>query len=291
MGALRGIGGARAGRRACAPAPAASRFTFLLAACAALVFLFPFGWMLSTALKPGSLVFADPPVWLTWPPAWHNFVEAWQSADFGRFTLNSLWVAGLTTVGTVLSSSLVGFAFATLPARGKRVWFGLLLATLMVPAWTTLIPSFLLFSRLGFTDSYVPLIVPAFCAPAIYVFLFRQAFRAMPTQLFDAAEVDGANPLLTYWYIALPMARPAAATVAVFAFIGAWSDFLNPLIYLRSMEKFTLALGLSFLSGPNFIRLHWQMAMSVVALLPVIMLVFLTQRHFMRDMTIWGINP
>lgn len=148
-----------------------------------------------------------------------------------------------------------------------------------------------MFSRLGFTDSYVPLIVPAFCAPAIYVFLFRQAFRAMPTQLFDAAEVDGANPLLTYWYIALPMARPAAATVAVFAFIGAWSDFLNPLVYLRSMEKFTLALGLSFLSGPNFVRLHWQMAMSVVALLPVIALVFLAQRHFVRGVTIRGVNP
>jgi ABC-type glycerol-3-phosphate transport system permease component len=247
--------------------------------------------MLSTALKPGPLVLAEPPVWFVWPPAWNNFVEAWNSADFGRFVLNSALVAGLTIAATVCSSSLVGFAFATLPTRGKRAWFALLLATMMVPAWTTLIPSFLLFSRLGMTDSYVPLLLPALCAPAIYVFLFRQSFLALPPQLLDAAEVDGATPLQAYWHVALPLSKPILATVAVFAFIGAWNDFLNPLIYLRSLEKFTLALGLSFLTGPNFQRLHWQMAMSLVALLPVIAIVIVAQKWIANGLSLGGVHP
>jgi ABC-type glycerol-3-phosphate transport system permease component len=255
-----------------------------------LVFLMPFLWMLSTALKPGRLIFADPPVWFAWPPAWQNFADAWNSADFGRYTLNSLWVACLTLIGTVGSSSIVGFAFATLPARGKRVWFGLLLATLMVPTWTTLIPSFLLFSRIGIADSYLPFILPAWCAPALYVFLFRQAFLALPPQLLDAASIDGATPLQAYWHVALPLARPVFATVVVFSFIGAWNDFLNPLLYLRSLEKFTLAVGLSFLSGPNFQRLHWQMAISTIALAPVIVLVLATQKRFVNGLRVGGIH-
>jgi ABC-type glycerol-3-phosphate transport system permease component len=264
-------------------------FYFLLLTCA-VFFLFPFMWMLSTALKPGHLLFVEPPVWFIWPPAWNNFVEAWNSAGFGRYGVNSMWVAGVTIIGTVGSSSLAGFAFATLPARGKRLWFGLLLATMMVPAWATLIPSFLLFSRLGLTDSYLPFVLPAFCAPAVYVFLFRQSFLGLPPQLLDAAEVDGATPLQSYWHIALPLSKPVLATVAVFAFIGAWNDFLNPLIYLRSLEKYTLALGLSFLNGPNFQRLHWQMAMSLVALAPVVVIVLVAQKLVVNSFDVGGIH-
>jgi ABC-type glycerol-3-phosphate transport system permease component len=253
-------------------------------------FLFPFLWMLSTALKPGRLIFVEPPVWLVWPPAWNNFVDAWNSADFGRFVMNSSWIAIVTIVSTVCSSSLAGFAFATLPARGKRLLFGVLLATMMVPAWTTLIPSFLIFSRLGVTDSYAPFILPAFCAPPLYVFLFRQSFLSLPPQLLDAAEVDGASPLQLYWHVALPLSKPVLASVAVFAFIGAWNDFLNPLIYLRSQEKFTLALGLSFLTGPNFQRLHWQMAMSLVTLAPVIAVVLIAQKLVVNGLNVGGIH-
>jgi ABC-type glycerol-3-phosphate transport system permease component len=265
--------------------------SYLLLLASAALFLFPFLWMLSTALKPGKLIFVDPPVWFVWPPAWNNFVEAWNSAPFDRYTLNSLLVAAFTIAGAVASSSVVGFAFATLPARGRNLWFGLLLVTLMVPTWTTLIPLFVLFSRIGLTDSYVPLIAPAFCGPPLYVFLFRQTFRALPPQLFDAAEVDGANPLQTLWHIALPLSKPVMATVAVFAFIGAWNDFLHPLIFLRSAEKLTLSLGLSFLTGPNFVRLHWQMAMSTLALLPVICVVLTAQKLFVRGVAIGGVSP
>jgi ABC-type glycerol-3-phosphate transport system permease component len=253
-------------------------------------FLIPFLWILSTALKPGWLLFVEPPIWFVWPPAWRNVIDAWNSADFGRYTFNSACIAALTIVATVCSSSVVGFAFAALPARGKRAWFALLLATMMVPAWTTLIPTFLLFSRLGMTDSYAPLLLPAFCAPALYVFLFRQSFLSLPPQLLDAAEMDGATPLQAYWHVALPLSKPVLATVAVFAFIGAWNDFLNPLIYLRSLEKFTLALGLSFLTGPNYQRLHWQMAMSLIALIPIIGVVVVAQKWIANGVSIGGIH-
>ena len=181
-------------------------------------------------------------------------------------------MTGLTVLGTLLSSSLVGYAFATLPGRGKQFLFNLLLATVMVPASVTLIPLFVLFSKLGWVNTYLPLVVPHFFANAFYVFLFRQFFRSLPAELFESAELDGCNPWMAYWRIALPLSRPALATVAVFAFIGAWNDFLGPLVYLSTNAKFTLSLGLSLFQGIYFTQLHYLMPMSLVALLPVLIL-------------------
>lgn len=268
----------------------ASAVAALALAVATGFFALPILWMLSTALKPAHLLFADPPVLVYWPPALRNFTDAWNSAPFARFTLNSLFVTGLTVTGSLVSSSLAGFAFAALPARGRRVWFGLLLVTLMVPAWATLIPAFILFSRVGLTDSYLPIVAPAFLGQPLFVFLFRQSFRTLTAELFDAAEVDGCSPLQSFWHVAVPLSGPVAATVAIFAFVTAWNDFLNPLVYLRSMDKFTLAIGLSFFTGPNFTRWHLQMAMSAIALAPVLALVAFTQKHLVRGLVIGGIN-
>jgi ABC-type glycerol-3-phosphate transport system permease component len=245
-------------------------------------FLMPLLWMVSTAFKPTEMVYANPPQWIPDRVTLENFQKAWGLLDFGRFVRNSALVAGLSVVGTLASSSLVGYAFATLPARGKRLLFNLLLATVMVPASVTLLPTFVLFSKLGWVNTYLPLVLPHFFANAFYVFLFRQFFQGLPPELFESAELDGCNPLMSYWKIALPLSRPALVTVAVFAFVGAWNDFMGPLIYLSTNDKFTLSLGLSFFQGLHYNQLHYMMPMALVALLPVLVLFFVAQRYLMQ---------
>lgn len=254
----------------------------------ALPFLLPFLWMVSTAFKPSEMVYISPPQWIPQPATLENFREAWGLLDFPRFIRNSFWVTGLTVLGTLLSSSLVGFAFATLPARGRQFLFNLLLATVMIPVSVTLIPLFVLFSKLGWVNTYLPLIVPHFFANAFYVFLFRQFFRTLPPELFESAELDGCNPFMAYWRIAIPLSRPALIAVAVFSFVGAWNDFLVPLVYLSTNSRFTLALGLSLFQGTYYTQLHYLMPMSLVALLPVLLLFAVAQRYLVQGIVTTG---
>lgn len=273
-------------RVARAALPEALYYAALLAL--AVPFLLPLLWMVSTALKPASAIYASPPQWVPRPATLDNFRQAWGLLDFPRFIRNSLLVTSLTVLGTLLSSSLVGYAFATLPGRGKQFLFNLLLATVMVPPAVTLIPTFILFTKLGWVNSYLPLIVPHFFANAFYVFMFRQFFRGLPAELFESAELDGCNPLGAYWRIALPLSRPALATVAVFAFIGAWNDFLGPLVYLSTNAKFTLSLGLSLFQGIYYTQFQYLMPMSLVALLPVLVLFVIAQRYFVQGIVTTG---
>lgn len=253
-----------------------------------LPFALPLAWVVVAAFRPaGDLVQADAG-WLPERLTLENFTEAWRLLDFRRFLLNSALVAALTVVGTVLSSSIVGFAFATLAARGKGVLFALLLATVMLPSAVTLLPTFLLFSRLGWVGGYLPLVVPHFFANAFYVFLFRQFFRALPREVFDSAELDGCNPWMTYRHVALPLARPALATVAVFAAIGSFNEFLEPLVYLSREASFTMSLGLSFFQGLYGTQVHYLIPMSLVALVPVGVAFFVAQRAIQRGIVTTG---
>ena len=270
--------------------PLAGGVYYLALAALAVPFLLPLLWMASTAFKPADMIYASPPQWIPEPLTLENFQEAWKLLDFPRFIANSLLVTGLTMLGTMASSSLVGYAFATLPGRGKNILFGILLATIMVPASVTLIPVFILFSKLGWVNSYLPLVLPHFFANAFYVFLFRQFFQSLPPELFESAELDGCNPLTAYWHIALPLSRPALAVVGVFAFIGAWNDFLGPLIYLSTNDKFTLSLGLSLFQGLYYTQLQYLMPMSLVALLPVLVIYFAAQRYFVQGIVTTGLN-
>ena len=263
---------------------------YLVMCLLAAPFLMPLLWMISTAFKPAQLVYASPPQWIPNPITLENFRQAWALLDFTRFFRNSALVAGLSVLGTLGSSSLVGYAFATLPARGKSWLFRLLLATIMVPASVTLIPLFVLFSKLGWVNTWLPLILPQFGANAFYVFLFRQFFRSLPGELFESAELDGCNPLMTYWKIALPLSHPALATVAVFAFIATWNDFLGPLVYLSTTDQYTLGLGLSLFQGLFYTQLHYLMPMSLLALLPVLALFIVAQRYFVQGIVTTGLN-
>jgi len=216
--------------------------------------------------------------------------EAWRLLDFPLFLRNSLLVTGLTMLGSLSSSSLVGYAFALLPGRGKGTLFSLLLATTMVPASVTLIPVFILFSTLGWVDTYLPLIVPACCGSPFLVLIFRQFFRALPAELFECAELDGCSPLAAYWHVALPLSRPALAMAAVFSFAGAWNDFLGPLIYLNTSDRFTLSLGLAFFQGLHYSQLHYLLPLCLVALLPVVALFLLAQRYVMNGILAMGVR-
>jgi len=253
-----------------------------------LPFALPLLWLLLAAFRPPAELLSAPPTF--WPErlTLANFAESWQLLDFGRFLRNSALVAALTVVGAVLSSSLVGYAFAVLPARAKGVWFALLLSTVMLPSAVTLLPTFLLFSKLGWVGTYLPLVVPHFFANAFYVFLFRQFFRAMPRELFDAAELDGCNPWTAFWSVALPLARPAIVTVALFAGIGSYNQFLEPLVYLTRESTFTMPLGLAFFQGLYGTQLQYLIPMSLLALAPVAVAFFAAQRVIQRGIVTTG---
>jgi ABC-type glycerol-3-phosphate transport system permease component len=273
-------------RRARSAIAVASRS--LLLCLLAVPFALPLIWMVATAFKTTGQVYSLPPTLVPRPPSLENLRTAWGLLPWPRYFANTLFIAGLSMLGSVVSSSAAGFAFATLPARGKRTWFAFLLATIMLPATVSLVPSFILYAKLGWVNSYLPLIVPQFLGNGFYVFLFRQYFRGLPSELYDSARLDGCNPLQAFWHIALPLARPAVATVAVFAFVASWNDFLGPLIYLSSTDKYTVALGLSLFQGMYYTQLHYLMPMALVALAPIVVLFLVAQRSFARGIVATG---
>jgi multiple sugar transport system permease protein len=246
------------------------------------VFIAPAFWMLSSALKPEYEIFATPPVWWPAQPRWQNFSEALTELPFGRFTANTLIIALSSIIGHLLSCSVVAYGFARLKAPGKGFFFVLMLSTLMLPYPVTMVPLYILFSKLGWVNSFLPLILPAFFGNAFYIFLLRQSFKQIPPDLEDAAKMDGANTLQVLANIILPLSRPALATVAIFTFQAAWNDFLAPLIFLHEQSKYTLMLGLSFFRGTYQVDWAYLMASSLVVTLPVIALFFFAQRAFIE---------
>ncbi len=221
---------------------------------------------------------------------WENYHDAWTIVPFARYVWNSFIVVGLTTVGVVVSCTFVAYGFARFRARGLNALFLLLLSTIMLPGQVTLIPQFVMFSKMGWYDTLLPLIVPAFFANAWDVFLLRQYMMTVPLELDDAARIDGCGPLGILWHIILPQAKPALATVAIFHTLYAWNDFFYPLIYLQSKEKWTVALGLQSFQGLYSRNLPDLMAASAVAMLPCILIFFFAQRLFIQGIVISGIK-
>jgi multiple sugar transport system permease protein len=250
----------------------------------AALFLLPFYWMVATALKPRQLVYRFPPDWFAGDLTFRNFQEGWTALPFERFFLNTLFVTVLIVAGSVLSSSLVGFGLARYRSRLADVLFVLVLLTMMVPPAATLIPRFVVFSRLGWTNSYLPIVLPYWFGVPFFIFLFRQFFRSIPQEYFDAAELDGASPFDLYFRVALPLARPAFVAAALFSTLIAWNDFLDPLVYLSTLDKFTIQLGLSSFRGQYVADLHLMMPMALLAMLPVLMLVAFGQRWIARGL-------
>lgn len=263
---------------------------YLLLITLGLLFTFPFYWMVSTSLKAPGHIYVNPPEWLPNPLYFANYPETWQKLPFGRFIQNSIVITVLATIGYVLSSTMAGYAFARLQFKGRNVYFALLLSTLMLPGQVTLIPQFILYKNLGWLDTFLPLIVPAFFGSAFYTFLLRQFFLTLPKDLDEAAIIDGANRFQILWKILVPLAKPAIATVTVFSFIYNWNDFFGPLIYLTRQENMTLAVGLQLFRGQYDTDYAHMMAGATVAIAPILVIFFIAQDFFVQSIALTGIK-
>ncbi|SEE93543.1 carbohydrate ABC transporter membrane protein 2, CUT1 family [Ruania alba] len=253
------------------------------------VFMLPFIWMLATALKPGSEVFASPPSLVGSELRWQNFAEAWTFVPFGRFMLNGIIVSVLGTLLVCVTSVFAAYSFARLTFRGRGALFALYLVTLLVPQEVLVIPMFILMQELGWQDSYQALILP-WAFTAFGTFLLRQFFLSVPRELEDAALIDGASRLQTLLRIITPIARPAIAVLAVFTFITYWNSFLWPLIIISSQEMATVPIGLNSFLGQQGNQWQLLMAAAAISMLPTAAIVILLQRHLVRGIALSGLG-
>jgi multiple sugar transport system permease protein len=250
-----------------------------------LAFAAPLYWTLLTALKAKSELYAWPPIWWPAAPRWSNFAEAWAAQPFAVFLSNSLWVALLSTVGQIFSSSLVAYGFARFDFKGRNALFMIVLGSMMIPWDVTMIPLYMEFNALGWINTLKPLIVPSFFAAPFFIFLLRQFIMSIPRELDEAARMDGANAWQIYWRIHLPLMAPALVLVGTFQFLGSWNDYLGPLIFLNDQSLYTLALGLAQFKGLHSNNVTAIAAMTVLLCLPPLLLFFLAQRHIMDGAT------
>jgi ABC-type glycerol-3-phosphate transport system permease component len=259
------------------------------------LFLVPFVWLIVTSLKTDAQMTAYPPIWIPHPVLWRNYPDALKylplSSDYGLLNLGNTLIYGvMSVVGTVLSSSLVAYGFARMRWPGRDWVFGLLLATMMLPDAVTMMPRFLIFRDLHWIDTLLPLWVPSFFASAFNVFLLRQFFLGIPQELEDAAKIDGCGPFTTWWRVMLPLVKPALAAVTIMTFLGAWKDFLGPLIYISSPDKMPLSYVLQLYNASHGGEPGLLMAATTLVILPVIVLFFFTQRYFIEGVSLTGLG-
>ena len=262
---------------------------FLLWALAA-AFVAPFLWLLTTSFKTNENISRWPPQILPNPLTLEHYIKGVTSIPFGLYLGNTLLICGLTVAGTLASCSLCAYGFARLRWRGRKALFYIMLSTMMLPYQVVMVPLFHVFSALGWVDTYLPLIVPAFFGNAFFIFLLRQFFMTVPAALDEAAKIDGCTEFQVFWRIMLPLAKPALATVGIFTFMGAWNDFLGPLIYVFDEGKYTLALGLQMFLGQYGQFFGRLMAVSTLLVLPIIALFFFAQRTFVEGITMTGVK-
>lgn len=256
----------------------------------AISFLVPTFWMISSSLKVSTEVFRHPIQWWPSDPHWQNYIQAFQGhLPLGRFMWNTTYIVVFAVLGTLFSSATVAYSFARIQWPGKNMWFGLLLGTMMLPDIVTLVPRFILFRTMGWYDTFYPLIVPYWGAVmALYVFLIRQFFLGIPMELEDAAYIDGASRLRILVQILMPLSKPVMATVAVFSLLQHYNDFMNPLIYLKTMDKFPMAVGVKLFNDAEV--QHWEVvfAVSTIMLAPILILFLVAQRFFVQGITMTG---
>ncbi|WP_308638386.1 carbohydrate ABC transporter permease [Paenibacillus silvisoli] len=267
-------------------------FSYALLVLGSIVILVPFAWMISTSLKMKADVYIFPPQWIPNPIQWHNYVEAFTTFPFDLYTYNSLIIVVFVLIGTLFSCSFSAYGFSRLQAPGRNFIFMVLLATMMLPSAVTMVPIYLFFNKLGWVDTFMPLIVPAWFGSAFFIFMMRQFFMGIPYELEDSARIDGCSTYGIWARIMVPLSKPVLVTVAVFTFMGTWNDFMGPLIYLTDENKRTLALGLSYFQGSarSAPDLHLLMAASLYAIAPCVILYFLCQKIFVKGMVFTGVK-
>lgn len=260
----------------------------MLAICG--VILLPLVWMVSSSLKSSNEIFIYPPHLLPAHPQWHNYPDSLTYINFARYFGNTLFVAGFSVLGTLLSCTVTAYSFARLRWKGRNAAFALCMGTLMLPYQVTMIPLYIIYRHLGWIGTYLPLIVPAYFGNALYIFLLRQFQLTIPRELSEAAEVDGANEFTTFWRVILPLIKPALAAVALFAFLDSWQDFLGPLIYLTDESTYTLSVGLQGYFSQHATAWAYLMSASVLFTLPPILVFGVAQKWFIKGITLTGIK-
>ena len=264
---------------------------FIVLAIGAITVVTPFLWMLSTSLKSEQELYSLPVRLLPESPIWSNYPEALISfLPFGVYFKNTIFVCALTVIGTLLTSSMVAYAFARLRFPGRNFLFTLVISTTMLPWAVRIIPTYLIFKRIGWIGTLTPLWFPAFIGNATYIFLLSQFFMGIPYDLTDASRIDGCGELAIYWRIVMPLSGPALTVVSIFAFLQQWNDFIRPLIYIQKPSQYTMALGLRFFIGSMAARWNLLMAASVVMTIPVLIIFATLQRYMIQGVTLTGIK-
>lgn len=256
----------------------------------AFIFILPLLWMLSSSVKPGYQVYAVPPEWIPDYFVWDGYIQPWTQFPMGTFYKNTIILVVLNTFGTLLSSSLVAFAFARMRFRGRDLLFVVVLSTLMLPPQVTLIPTYWFFAKLGWVNTLTPLWVTAFFGAPFNIFLLRQYFMTIPLEMDEAARMDGCSWFDIYWRIMIPLSAPALGVVAVFSVTHWWNEFMGPLIYLNSQENFPLSLGLALLNSRNFNNVQATFAMTSIALIPMVVIFFIAQKLYIQGLVISGVK-
>ena len=263
----------------------------------AITFLIPFYWMASSAMKDQAQIFTVPPKWIPSPAYFGNFFEAWNTLNFNLYAFNTVFKYAIpSTIGTVFSSAVVAYGFSRLTWPGRNILFAICLATMMIPFQVRLVPLFIIFKNLGWINTYLPLVVPAFFGNAFFIFMLRQFFRTIPFELSEAAKIDGANEFSILFRIILPLTKPALVVVALFAMMGAWNDYLGPLIYINNEPQWTLALGVQRMGialtevGFKENAYAYLMGVSTIVTLPILIAFFFAQRAFIEGITMTGVK-
>ena len=267
--------------------------TYAILSVGAIIILLPFLWMVSSSLKESGAILVYPPKLIPDKPTFEHYDKVLLDTKYPTFVKNSLIVAFFTISGHVISSSLVAYGFARFRFPGRSILFMLVLGTVMIPFQAYMIPRFWIMSKLGVLDSLVAVFLPYLFGGPLYIFLLRQFFMSIPRELDNAALIDGCNSFQVFWYIIFPLARPAVVTIAVLEFLGAWTSFLEPLIYLNSLDNYTVALGLSlFRSGGFGVTIQWGplMAATTLTALPPLIVFFFAQKYLLGGIAASGLR-
>jgi len=265
---------------------------YLIVGGGGLIMMMPFVWLVSSSFKAPQKIYVFPPQLIPDPFRWENYIEVFSAVPVLLYAQNTLIITFFSTIGTTISSILAGYAFGRLTFKGRDTIFSLLLATLMLPYVVTMIPIYVMFSKIGWVNTLLPLIIPSFFGDAFYIFLLRQFFRTIPKELEDAARIDGAGRLRILFQIMVPLARPAVVVVTIQTILDNWNAFMQPLIFLTKRNVWTLALGLNslqrFEAGRDWT--HYMMVLGVFMVVPVIMLYFAAQREFIQGIVLTGLK-
>lgn len=267
-------------------------FIYTILIVSTIIMLIPFVWMLSSSLMKESDMFQIPPVWIPNPPQFSNYTELWGILPFDTFFRNTIVLTVGRVVPLLFSCSLAAYGFARLKSRKRNILFIIMLSTMMLPGQVTIIPLYIIFAKIGWVNTFLPLIIPSFFGIPFYIFMMRQFFMTIPIEYDESARIDGATTFQIFYKIILPLSKPALVTMAIFLFMWSWNDFFIPLIYLHDTNQYPLALGLQLFRtyGEYSTRWDYIMAGSLLMSIPPLLVFFFAQKYFVEGVTITGLK-